>query len=444
MMRATPIATVLSIVGGAAFAQPANEAITGLEACFQAARLVDSICSNATNGPVQRLDCFQKGQATHLECLQHVLSAGSAASETPTGTVSPATPAGTVRSEMPSAVSPGVPAGTAPAGSVSPEMPAGTETVFASEPNGTVSPATPPGTVRSEMPSAVSPGVPAGTASTKLPAGPVSPEMPAGTETVFANAPNGTVSPATPPGTVRSEVPRAVSPGMPADTASTELPARSVSPEMPAGTEAVSANEPNGIGSPKSPAGSVLAEMPTATVSPDNPTAAVPPDMPAKTVDVPAKPPGTNWVVSQTTSPVDYSPLITAAIRSTSSEKDASNTLTIRCRQLRTELLLRTEGTWRISRASEVQVDYQINNQSSVRLRWAASADGKYATYKDDAVGLLRSLPDGARLKINLFDGPGPGHDATFQLTGLDAIRKKIAVACKWAPAADKTSSAKR
>ncbi len=414
-MRATPIATVLSIVGGAAFAQPANEAITGLEACFQAARLVDSICSNATNGPVQRLDCFQKGQAAHLECLQHVLSAGSAASETPTGTVSPATPAGTVRSEMPSAVSPGVPAGTAPSGSVSPEMPAGTETVFASEPNGTVSPATPPGTVRSEMPSAVSPGVPAGTALTKLPAGPVSPEMPAGTETVFANAPNGTVSPATPPGTVRSEVPRAVSPGMPADTVSTELPARSVWPEMP-----------------------------TATVSPDKPTAAVPPDMPAKTVDVPAKPPDTNWVVSQTTSPVDYSPLITAAIRSTSSEKDALNTLTIRCRQLRTELLLRTEGTWRISRASEVQVDYQINNQSSVRLRWAASADGKYATYKDDAVGLLRSLPDGARLKINVFDGPGPGHDATFQLTGLDAIRKKIAVACKWAPAADKTSSAKR
>jgi Type VI secretion system VasI, EvfG, VC_A0118 len=229
---------------------------------------------------------------------------------------------------------------------------------------------------------------------------------------------------------------------MPADTISTELLARSVSPEIPAGTEAVSANEPNGIGSPKSPAGSVLTEMPTATASPDKLTAAVPPDIPTKTVDVPTEPPDTNWVVSQTTSPVDYSPLITAAIRSTSSEKDALNTLTIRCRQLRTELLLRTEGTWHISRASEVQVQYQINDQSSDGLRWAVSADGKYATYKDDAVGLLRSLPDGARLKIHVFDGPG--HDATFQLTGLDAIRKKIAVACKWAPAADKTSSAKR
>jgi hypothetical protein len=164
--------------------------------------------------------------------------------------------------------------------------------------------------------------------------------------------------------------------------------------------------------------------------------------MPARTVDIPAKPPDTNWVVSETTSPVDYSPLITAAIRSTSGEKDAPNTLTIRCRQLRTELLLRTEGTWRASRSSEVQVDYQINDQSFVRLQWAASADGKTATYKDDAVGLLRSLPEGARLKINVFDGPG--HDATFQLTGLDAIRKKIAVACKWAPAADKMSSGKR
>jgi hypothetical protein len=33
------------------------------------------------------------------------------------------------------------------------------------------------------------------------------------------------------------------------------------------------------------------------------------------------------------------------------------------------------------------------------------------------------SWSEGARLKINVFDGPGPGHDATFELTRLaDAI----------------------
>jgi hypothetical protein len=152
----------------------------------------------------------------------------------------------------------------------------------------------------------------------------------------------------------------------------------------------------------------------------------------------------TAWVVSETTSPVDYSPLITAVIHSTSSVKDAPNTLAVRCRGLRTELLLRTEGVWRASRGSEVQVDYQINDQPFVRLQWTVSADGKTASYKDDAVELLRSLPEGARLKIGAFDRQGRGQEATFQLTGLDGVRKKIGLVCKWPPTADKMSSGKR
>jgi hypothetical protein len=334
-MRATLPAIVLSIVGGAACAQPANEAIKGLESCFQGARLADTICSNATNNPVQRLDCFQKARAAQLECLQHVPSGMSAGSEAP---------------EIPTA--------------------------------GTVSPATPPGTVRSEMPRAVSPGMPTGNASTEVPA--------------------GSVSLGTPAGTVPSEMPNGP----------------------------VSVNEPTGVVSSKSPPGTVRPEMPTATVSPDQPTGVVSPDMPARTVDIPAKPSETNWVVGETTSPVDYGPVITATIRSTSNEKDAPNSLTIRCRQLRTDLMLRTEGTWRASRNNEVQVEYQINDQSSVGLQWTASADRKTASYKEDPAALLRSLPEGARLKINLLDGPGPGYAATFQLTGLDAVRKKIAAAC--------------
>ncbi len=156
------------------------------------------------------------------------------------------------------------------------------------------------------------------------------------------------------------------------------------------------------------------------------------------------QPADTAWVVSETTSPVDYSPLITAVIHSTSSVKDAPNTLAVRCRGPRTELLLRTEGTWRAKRASEVQVDYQINDQPFVRLQWTVSADGKTASYKDDAVGLLRSLPEGARLKISVFDTQGLGQEATFQLTGLDSVRKKIGLACKWPSTADKMSSGKR
>jgi len=156
------------------------------------------------------------------------------------------------------------------------------------------------------------------------------------------------------------------------------------------------------------------------------------------------QPADTAWVVSETTSPVDYSPLITAEIHSTSSVKDAPNTLAVRCSGPRTELVLRTEGAWRASRASEVQVDYQINDQPFVRLQWTVSADGKTASYKDDTVELLRSLPEGARLKISVFDRQGLGQEATFQLTGLDSVRKKIGLACKWPSTAETMSSGKR
>jgi len=77
-------------------------------------------------------------------------------------------------------------------------------------------------------------------------------------------------------------------------------------------------------------------------------------------------------------------------IHSTSSVKDAPDTLAVRCRASRTELLLRTKGTWRATHAREVQVDYQINDQTFVKLQWTVSADGTTTSYKDDAVELLR------------------------------------------------------
>jgi hypothetical protein len=141
---------------------------------------------------------------------------------------------------------------------------------------------------------------------------------------------------------------------------------------------------------------------------------------------------------------VDYSPLVTAVIRSTTSLQDAPNTLVIRCLGPRTEVLLRTQGTWSASRSSKVQVEYQIDDDAPVKSQWIASVDGKTVSYGNDAVGFLQSLPEGARLKINVPDRAGPGHEATFQLAGLDAVRKRIAAPCKWTIAADKISSGNR
>lgn len=251
-------------------------------------------------------------------------------------------------------------------------------------------------------------------------------------ERVFPGRSAGSVPPETPS--------RAVSPAMPTVAASPEVPAGSVSPERLIGTVA----KGEAIRSQKTPAGTAPAETPVATVSPEIATGTASPDVPARRVDIPAKPQDTHWIVSETTSPVDYSPLVTAVIRSTTSLQDAPNTLVIRCLGPRTEVLLRTQGTWRASRSNTVQVDYQIDDQPLVRLPWNTSADGKTASYGNDAVGFLQSLPEGARLKINVLDRAGSGREATFRLDGLDAVRKRIAVPCKWATAADKISSGKR
>jgi len=305
-MRAPLIAIVLSSVGRAVCAQPADEGSKMLDTCFELARAADAICSDPKNGTAERMDCRQKASMAQLECLARVFPGRSA-------------------------------------GSLPPEMP----------------------TV---------------TASPEAPAGSVSPER---------------------PGTVAKGGPTS---------------------------------------SQKAPPGTGPPETPTAAVSPELTTGTAPPGAPASRVDIPAKPRDIDWIVSETTSPVDYSALVTAVIRSTTSLQDAPNTLVIRCLGPRTEVLLRTEGTWRASRASKVQVDYQIDDQPLVRLQWTTSADGKTASYGNDAVGFLQSLPEGARLKIKVLDRAGPGHEATFQLAGLDAVRKKIAVPCKWSTA-DKMSS---
>src|SRR5450631_888934 len=106
---------------------------------------------------------------------------------------------------------------------------------------------------------------------------------------------------------------RAVAPEIPTVTASPEVPAGFASPERPIGT--VARGEPTS--SQKTPPGTAPAETPVATVSPEMTTGTASPGAPARRVDIPAKPQDTNWIVSETTSPVDYSPLVTAVIRST-------------------------------------------------------------------------------------------------------------------------------
>ena len=243
------------------------------------------------------------------------------------------------------------------------------------------------------------------------------------------------------------------------ETATPKTPSEATRSEPPASAALPEGSSEHGsppaqTGTLETPAGIPSAEKsnspPKAIVGTNPPgsaeaaTGAIQPDISPKTADVPVRPTGTNWVISETTSPVDYSPLVTGLMHSTSKVKDAPSTLVVRCVGERTELLVRTDGTWNATRGHELRVDYQVNDQPAVGLQWILSSDGKTATYKDDPVSFLQSLPDAARLKINVADRASSSHEATFQTDGWDVVRNKIGTACKWARRTDKTSSGKR
>jgi hypothetical protein len=201
---------------------------------------------------------------------------------------------------------------------------------------------------------------------------------------------------------------------------------------------------PTASGSPQNSNNAPKAKFATAPpqqpMADESTTGAISPGLPVKPTVQSSQPIGSGWVVSETTSPIDYTPLVTALIRSTSQKKDAPNTLIIRCRGQRTELAVRTDGVWRTPRGSETQGAYQINEHPAVGQRWILSPDGKSATYKDDVIGLLQALPDGASLKINLTDQASSTHEATFHLDGWSAVGRKIGTACRWSPIADQRS----
>ena len=381
----------LCLAGGAAHAQSASESISGLESCIETARFADAICSKLPKDPTQRADCFEKARTAQLECLDRVLAKTSTLSAPPENSSETARPA---------------PRGdTAPA-QASPERPASKQTGRTDRPEG---------------------GTPAHAAAKPSNAS-------------AKSAPTSVPAPATEaPPENSSETAR---PAPPVDTA----PAQA-SPERPASKQAGRTDRPEG-GTPAQaaakPSNALAKSAPASVPAPaaEAPTGAIGSNSSGKNNDKPAQ--VADWIVSETTSPVDYSPLVIAAVRAKSDVKDAPNALAVRCRARHTELSIRTDGAWGAPNGNDLLVDYQINDHPVVRQPWMLSADGKTATYKYDPIELLRSMPEGATLKVAVADKGNVRREATFELAGLSGVREKVGTACKWVPVTANTSSEKR
>jgi hypothetical protein len=135
-----------------------------------------------------------------------------------------------------------------------------------------------------------------------------------------------------------------------------------------------------------------------------------------------------NWIVSETTSPVDYTPIVAA--NSSSRGPDASLQLSIFCRNGRTEIVVTGPALSR--RGEDYALSYSINGNQPVRLAAGSPSFGTGVALQGDVVRLLQSFPDEGEIAIHLSTRTAVALDGSFSLGGLKMVREKIAAACKW------------
>src|SRR5712664_1141696 len=154
------------------------------------------------------------------------------------------------------------------------------------------------------------------------------------------------------------------------------------------------------------------------------------------TASTPTAPPdrsaqgGDNWIISETTSPVDYTPIVTATTSSRGGSNGSSMRLSIYCRGGRTELVVAGPA---VSRGSgDYAISYRINDDRPVQLAARSPSFGTGAAFTGDVIRLLKSLPEEGHVAVRISARSGAAQDGDFLLGGLKTAREKLDAACKW------------
>src|SRR4029077_14076409 len=142
-----------------------------------------------------------------------------------------------------------------------------------------------------------------------------------------------------------------------------------------------------------------------------------------------------NWIVSETTSPLDYTPVAIATASSGGGPEGAILQLSIQCRGGRTDLVI--TGPALIRRAEDYVVSYGINDGPPVVVAAGTPASGTGVAIRGDVVRLLASLPDRGDISFRVTPRQGAALDGRYDLAGLKIVRDRLADPCKWPAVAD-------
>jgi hypothetical protein len=139
---------------------------------------------------------------------------------------------------------------------------------------------------------------------------------------------------------------------------------------------------------------------------------------------------GDNWLVSETTSPVDYSPTVVVTALSHGAPDSSTMQLSIHCRAGRTELVV--AGPTITHRGEEYAISYRVNDDPPVQLAAASASFGAGVAFRGEVVRLVQSLPEQGEIVVRLSTRIGAAQEGRFPLSGLRMAREKLAAACKW------------
>jgi len=150
----------------------------------------------------------------------------------------------------------------------------------------------------------------------------------------------------------------------------------------------------------------------------------------------PAAPPadskqaGVPWLITDEKSPLDDSPLVSAALTSS----DGRSHLLMRCKDRKTEVAVSIRGF--IKCGPDVRVIYRVDQSEATEIPWNAHSTC-YLALAPSPIPFIRSLTDDGKIYVRMFDHHGAPHDALFNLGKVSEVRSRLAQACAWDGAAN-------
>lgn len=134
------------------------------------------------------------------------------------------------------------------------------------------------------------------------------------------------------------------------------------------------------------------------------------------------------WTVSETRSPVDYSP-VAIATASASTGGNGVLQLSVECRSSRTEMIMRRTPTNRM--VGDHTVIYKINDAPPAMVTIGLPSSRSGIELKGDVPGFLLALPPEGVITFSVTDRRGPT-DAHYDLSGIKTMVNRMAEPCSW------------